>query len=84
MDDVYFEFSANTFQEFDQRIRSKINDLKGTEPSAEVECVTEIFLRYISLRTALFEVRINLMSDDVRVSSFRIIDRKNSVMRKLI
>lgn len=48
---------ADTFQEFDVKIRKKISDLKGAEPSAEVECVTEIFLRYISLRTANFEVK---------------------------
>lgn len=48
--------TANTFQEFDQKIRKKIADLKESEPSAEVECVTEIFLRYISLRTAHFNV----------------------------
>lgn len=51
--------TANTFQEFDQKIRKKITDLKGSEPSAEVECVTEIFLRYISLRTAHFNVSPN-------------------------
>lgn len=48
--------AANTFQEFDQKIRKKIADLKGSDASAEVECVTEIFLRYISLRTAHFNV----------------------------
>ena len=47
--------SALTFQEFAIRIKKAMEALKNIT-SAEVESVSEIFLRYISLRTTQFQV----------------------------
>lgn len=46
---------ALTFQEFAIRIKKAMEALKNIT-SAEVESVSEIFLRYISLRTTQFRV----------------------------
>lgn len=53
------EESSNTFQEFHQKMKQKIidlkeEDLKTSTSVAQVSCVSEIFLRYISLKSALF------------------------------
>lgn len=46
---------SNTLQEFHQNIRAKIDTLKKEAKSSEVECAAEIFLRYVSLKTANYD-----------------------------
>lgn len=58
--------NSNTFQEFHQNIRAKIDSLKGESKSAEVECVTEIFLRFVSLKTANYDENLTCAKADLK------------------
>lgn len=53
-----FALLASTFQELSKNIRNVIDVLKTNEPSAEVESVSEIFLRYTTLKASQFAVSI--------------------------
>lgn len=45
-----------TLQEFSHKIKDAIEKLKKIEPLIEVESVSEIFLRFISLTVAEYQV----------------------------
>ena len=69
---------AGTFQEFSKNIKGAIETLKGISERAEVESVSEIFLRYISLKTCHFRVS-QLVEKKVKMSSLRILERPKTI-----
>ena len=60
------EEKSDTLQEFQKNIRAKIDSLKNEEKSSEVECVTEIFLRYVSLRTGNYDKNLTCAKADLK------------------